>query len=342
MKIGNCDLNDQCMIIAEVGQAHEGSLGTAYAYVDAVAETGANAIKFQTHIASEESTKEDKFRVNFSKQDATRYDYWNRMEFTREQWVELANYSRSKGLVFLSTAFSNKAVDILYEASCPAWKVGSGDLLTLPLLDKMVEKGGPILLSTGMASWKEVDEVYQHLVRKTNEIAIFQCTTDYPCLPTNWGLNNISAIRERYNVPVGFSDHSGEIYSGLAAATVGVDLLEVHVVFSKKCFGPDTKASLTIEDLASLVKGVRKIETAKKHPVDKDKMSAEKKELKTLFSRSIVAARKLKKGHVITNDDLQFKKPNLGIDAKYYKKVIGRIVLDDVEKDQYLSESELK
>lgn len=330
------------MIIAEIGQAHDGSLGTAYAYVDAVAETGADAIKFQTHFAGEESTPQDKFRIKFSKQDATRYDYWKRMEFSRQEWIDLAAYARAKGLIFLSTAFSIKAVEVLSEAQCPAWKVGSGDLLTFPLLDRMIEKGGPILLSTGMASWKDIDEAFQYVSSRTNQLAMFQCTTEYPCLPEHWGLNNIARLRDRYNIPVGFSDHSGEIYSGLAAAVYGVSMLEVHVVFSKKCFGPDTKASLTIEELTTLADGVKKIRLAYEHPVEKDDLANRSKEIRQLFSRSVVAARDLPKGHILTMNDLAFKKPNLGTDSKFYKEFLDKKLTTDVEADEYLSEEQLR
>src|SRR6478735_7224173 len=140
-----------CIIVGEVAQAHDGSLGLAHAFIDAIAAAGADAVKFQTHIAAAESTPGEPFRVKFSKQDATRYDYWKRMEFTPEQWQGLRDHALEKGLVFLSSAFSLAAVDLLEVLGMPAWKVGSGEIGTLPMLEKMARTGKPVLLSNGLA-----------------------------------------------------------------------------------------------------------------------------------------------------------------------------------------------
>src|SRR4051812_45160420 len=147
-----------CLVIAEIGQAHDGSLGTAHAYIDAIAEAGADAVKFQTHIAAAESTPGEPFRVKFSPQDATRYDYWKRMEFTEPQWHALAEHARERGLIFLSTPFSSEAVELLARVGVPAWKVGSGEVTSLPLLAQMAATKLPVLVSSGMSSWEELDQ----------------------------------------------------------------------------------------------------------------------------------------------------------------------------------------
>jgi N,N'-diacetyllegionaminate synthase len=130
-----------CSIIAEVAQAHDGSLGMAHAFIDAAAAAGVDAIKFQTHIAAEESTAAEPWRVKFSKQDATRFDYWKRMEFAPEQWAGLKQHAEEKGLMFLSSAFSHAAVDLLRKLGMPAWKVASGELTNLPLIAHMAKDG---------------------------------------------------------------------------------------------------------------------------------------------------------------------------------------------------------
>ena len=178
-----------CMIVAEVAQAHDGSLGTAHAYIDAIAKAGADAVKFQTHIAAAESTPAETFRVRFSPQDATRIDYWRRLEFTREQWRGLSDHAKQAGLIFLSTPFSSEAVELLQALDVPAWKVGSGELTNLPLLEQMALTGKTMLLSSGMASWKELDEAVAVRRKAAAPVAVLQCTTAYPCPPERIGLN---------------------------------------------------------------------------------------------------------------------------------------------------------
>jgi N,N'-diacetyllegionaminate synthase len=331
-----------CFVIAEVGQAHDGSLGTAHAYIDAIAKTGANAVKFQTHIAEAESTHDDKFRTNFSYQDKTRYEYWRRMEFTTDQWAGLAEHAKRVGLIFLSSPFSEQAVDLLEGVGCPAWKLGSGEISSIPLLRRILMTGKPVLLSSGLASWKELETAVDMIRRMGVPFGIFQCTTRYPCPPESWGLNVIAELRRRYGCPVGFSDHSGTIVSGIAAATLGVNMLEVHVTFSRACFGPDVSSSLTLEELSELVKGVRQIEAALASPLDKDLAAENLNELKVLFSKSIVASRNLPKGHIITLEDIAFKKPGTGIPAREYEAIIGQILKNEVSANSFIARTDLK
>jgi N,N'-diacetyllegionaminate synthase len=145
-----------CLIIGEVAQMHDGSLGTAHAYIDAVAGAGADGVKFQTHIAAAESTPGEPWRVKFSPQDSTRYQYWKRMEFSEEQWRGLAEHARDRGLIFLSSAFSAEAVELLERLGMAAWKVGAGEVSNLPLIERMARTGRPVLLSSGMSGWADV------------------------------------------------------------------------------------------------------------------------------------------------------------------------------------------
>src|SRR5262245_22302272 len=147
----------KAFIIAEVAQAYDGSLGLAHAFIDAAADAKADAVKFQMHIASEESTREEPFRVLFSQQDATRYDYWRRMEFTSDQWVGLAEHARKRGLAFLSSAFSVRAVELLSGIGVDAWKLASGEHRSGDVLDRICSTGLPVLVSTGMSPYAEID-----------------------------------------------------------------------------------------------------------------------------------------------------------------------------------------
>jgi N-acetylneuraminate synthase len=330
-----------CLIVAEVAQAHDGSLGTAHAYIDAVARTGADAIKFQTHIAAAESTPEERFRVKFSHQDATRYAYWKRMEFTEEQWHGLAAHTRERGLIFLSTPFSFEAVDLLERIGVPAWKVGSGEVNNFPMVKHMAQTRKPVLLSSGMSPWAELDEAVAYVRQYDAPVAVFQCTTAYPCPPEKLGLNVLTEIRQRYGCPVGLSDHSGTIYAGLAATTLGANMLEVHIVFSRDCFGPDVPASVTTAELKQLVEGVRFIEKALTQPVDKEATALDLAELRRVFGKSVVAARDLPADHYLRETDLTLKKPGTGIPAARLSEVAGRKLKRAVLADALLSEDDL-
>jgi N,N'-diacetyllegionaminate synthase len=335
------NIRQRCLIIGEVAQAHDGSLGAAHAYIDAVANAGADAVKFQTHIAAAESTPGEPWRVKFSRQDATRYDYWRRMEFTAEQWCGLAEHARERGLIFLSSAFSREAVELLESIGVPAWKVGAGEVTNLPLLERMARTGKPVLLSSGMATWAELDAAVACVRGNGAPAAVLQCTTAYPCPPEKLGLNVIADLRERYRCPVGLSDHSATIYAGLAAVTLGADLLEVHATFSRECFGPDVVASLTTAELRQLVEGVRFIERTLASPVDKEAMAADLGPLRRMFTKSVVARRELAAGAVLCAEDLTVKKPGTGIPAARLPELIGRRLRVAVATDQLLQESDL-
>ena len=331
-----------CLLVAEIGQAHDGSLGTAHAYIDAVAKTGADAIKFQTHIASAESTPAEPFRIKFSSQDRTRYDYWRRIEFTEEQWHGLAEHARACGLLFLSTPFSPQAVDLLERVGMPAWKVGSGDVSNLPLIERMARTLRPVVLSSGMSPWRELDAAVKKVRECGAPIAVLQCTTAYPCPPEKVGLNVLAEMRERYGCPVGLSDHSGRIYSGLAARALGANIIETHVVFSRDCFGPDVPASVTVSELKQLAEGIRFIERILASPVIKETVASELSDLRRMFGKSLVAAKDLTSGHLLGADDLALKKPGTGIPASRLSELIGRRLRVSVTADSLLSEEHLQ
>jgi N-acetylneuraminate synthase len=330
-----------CLIIAEVAQAHDGSLGQAHRYIDAAARAGVDAVKFQTHIAHAESTPAETFRVPFSRQDASRYDYWKRMEFSADQWGELSAHAREAGLLFLSSAFSEEAVDLLSRVGMPAWKVGSGEVTNTPLIAYMASKGQPVLLSSGMSSWEDLDAAVATVRQAGVDVGVMQCTTSYPCPPEKVGLNVLDELRTRYGAPVGLSDHSARVETGLAAVALGASMLEFHVVFSRDSFGPDTSSSLTIDQTAQLVEGVRYIECMRDHPVDKGAIASSLHELKTLFGKSVVAATDLKQGHRLDRTDLALKKPGGGIPPAALSEVLGRTLARDVAEDTALGEEDL-
>lgn len=337
-------LNDPsgCLVIAEVGQAHEGSLGNALAYIDAAAAAGADAVKFQTHIAAAESTPREPWRVRFSPQDETRFGYWKRMEFTPAQWELLASRAAERGIFFLSSAFSFEAVDLLERIGVPAWKVGAGETVNLPLIERMARTGKPVLLSSGMSGWAEMDAAVACVRAAGAPVAVFQCTTKYPCPAEDTGLNVLAELRQRYGCPVGLSDHSGVTHAGIAAAALGASMIEVHITFSRACFGPDVPASLTLDELATLVQGARFVKTALAHPVDKDAMAAGMSILKRTFGRSIVAARDLAPGTRLAASDIALRKPGGGLPPDRFHSIPGRVLRREIAANEALTEEDFE
>ncbi len=342
-RVPELDFNDRVLTIGEVGQAHDGSLGTAHAFVDAIADAGADGVKFQTHIAAAESRTDEPWRVRFSREDDTRYEYWRRTEFSAEAWAGLRRHADDRGLLFLSSPFSLEAVDLLSRVGVAAWKVASGEVANPPLLDAVAQTGQPVVLSSGMSGWAELDCAVERLRGSgTGPLAVLQCTSAYPVAPERLGLNVLAEIRERYGCATGLSDHSGTIYPSLAAVTLGACVLEVHVTLSREMFGPDVPASVTSGELRMLVDGVRYLGAALAAPVDKDAAATEMEPMRALFGRSLLARRALPAGHVLTASDLAAKKPGGGIPPARLEALVGRRLRRALEPDGLLREEDLE
>ena len=332
----------RCLIIGEVALSHDGSLGLAHKFVDAIADAGADAVKFQTHIAAAESTPAEPFRVEFSRQDVSRYAYWKRMEFTAEQWHGLAEHCAERGVIFVSSPFSIEAVDLLERIGQPLWKIASGEVSNTRLLDHVLRTRKPVVLSTGLSPVAETDAAVARVRAAGVPVGVLQCTTAYPCPPERIGLNLLPVYRERYGGWVGLSDHSATIYPGLAGAALGIDILELHVALSREMFGPDVVASVTTGELRQLVEGVRFIERMRANPVDKEASARDAEPLRRLFTRSVVARRALPAGTVLAAADLAIKKPGTGLPPERLADLIGRTLRRPVEADQLLATDDVE
>ena len=328
-------------ILAEVGQAHDGSLGILHSYIDTLSQAGVDAVKFQMHIAEAESSEYEPFRVKFSYEDNSRYDYWKRMEFSLDQWHEIKKHCDDVGVEFVCSPFSNMSVDWLIDLNVQKYKIGSGEVGNFLMLEKIAKTGKEIILSSGMSSFNELDETINFLKKFDNKISILQCTTKYPTDSKDIGLNVIEELRNRYNIEVGLSDHSGVIYPSLAAVSLGAQILEFHAVFDKNMFGPDSNSSLTISEITQLVEGVRFIEESLENKIDKSDTS-KFKNLKDIFEKSLAINKNMKSGEVITFDDLEAKKPsNKGIPAKIFSQVIGKKLKNNIKKWDFLKEGDV-
>lgn len=329
------------MIIAEIAQAHDGSLGILHSYIDALATTGVDAVKFQTHIAEAESSAYEPFRVKFSYEDATRFDYWRRMEFTPEQWAGIKQHCDDKGLEFISSPFSNMAVDLLEKLGVKRYKVGSGEITNHLLLQKIASTQKPVILSSGMSSWAELDAAVNIFQSKNIPVSVLQCISAYPAKPEQWGLHIIQQLKLRYNIPVGYSDHSGDIYACLAAAALGAEIFEFHAVFDKRMFGPDAPASIAIDDIARLAIGIKHITTALQNTTAKD--NAGMQQMKSIFEKSLAVNTSLPKGTVLQFEHLEAKKPKgHGLNAADYTQVIGKILTNNKQQWDFLQAADIE
>ena len=328
-------------IIAEVGQAHDGSFEIALEYIDALAKTGVNAVKFQIHIADAESSIHEPFRIKFSDRDKTRFDYWKRMEFKLEEWKQLKASCDEKGVEFLASPFSNAAVDLLEKIGVKRYKIGSGEVNNFLLLEKIARTGKPVILSSGMSSMEELDAAVNFMKERKMELSVLQCTTAYPTQPENYGLNVIPELKERYGVTVGYSDHSAKMETCIAATALGAEILEFHAVFDRNSLGPDASSSLEMEEISQLVNAVKNIRTSLNNPVDKSD-STIFEGLKNIFEKSLSVNKDLPAGHILTFDDLEAKKPKgYGLDASRFEEVIGKKLKKELKKWDFLTEQEV-
>jgi N,N'-diacetyllegionaminate synthase len=332
---------EPCFIIAEVGQAHDGSLGMAHSYIDLAADIGVDAIKFQTHIASSESTLNEEFRVKFSLQDSSRFAYWRRMEFSPEQWAGLAEHAGKRNLIFLSSAFSLQAVDLLKNIGMAAWKIGSGELSNVSLLHAICSTGQPILLSTGMSDYASIEKAVSFIKSYGVDYCLFQCTSNYPVALSNVGLNVMTDLMQKFGCPVGLSDHSGLIYPALAAMALGASLVEAHIVFDRRMFGPDASSSLVPDEFLCLTKARDAFHKMKSSPVNKDSLAYNLSEMRSLFGRSVSLVSDMSRGTIISADMLTLKKPGNGISEEHMASLVGRRLKRDVVSEYLLTWDDL-
>jgi N-acetylneuraminate synthase len=325
------------LIIAEIGSVHDGSFGNAIKLIEAAAACGADAAKFQTHIAAAETLRNAPMPAYFKGEP--RFEYFERTGFTRNQWRELKQACDDNKVLFLSSPFSLEAVDLLEDAGVGTYKIPSGEVTNIPLLEKVRQTGKPALLSSGMSDWTELDAAMAAL--KGAPVTILQCTSAYPCKPEEVGLNVIGEMAARYKVPVGFSDHTIGYAASFAAAAMGATVIEKHFTYSRLMYGSDAKHSMEPEEFRIFAQGLRDIWKMRSHPVNKGDVSAFS-EMKRIFQKSIVLQREVKKGTGLKMADLAFKKPGDGIPASQYQNVLGRQAVHDLAPDHQLSWDDIR
>ena len=324
-------------IIAEIGSVHDGSFGNACRLIDAAAACGADTVKFQTHIAEAESLPDAPAPSYFTAEP--RLEYFRRTAFSVEQWGALKRRCADAGVVFLSSPFSLEAVDLLEEVGVDTYKVPSGEVSNTPLLERIALTGKPVLLSSGMSDWAELDRAVSTL-GVGGPVTVMQCTSLYPCTPEKVGLNVILEMGKRYGLPVGFSDHTLGSAAAFAAAALGATVIEKHFTFSRRMYGSDAANAMEPGEFRAFAEGLRAIWQMRAHPVDKNDVS-DFAEMRHVFQKSVVAARNLPAGHVLAFEDLAFKKPGDGIPSGAYAELLGRKLARSIEKNQKLQLQDL-
>jgi len=234
-----------------------------------------------------------------------------------------------------------EAVDLLERVGVKCYKVGSGEVTNLPMLDVIGQTGKPVLLSSGMSTWAELDEAVNTLLRHHRQITVLQCTSEYPCPYEEVGLNVMLEMRTRYDLLVGLSDHTMTPYASFVAVALGATVIEKHFTFSRLMYGSDARHSLVPAEFSDMVAGIRAIETMLGNPVQKDMMAASLTTMKEIFEKSIVTVQDIPNGTILTEEMLGIKKPGTGIPASELKKVIGRCTARDLAKDTLLQPDDL-
>lgn len=324
-------------LIAEIGSAHDGSFGNACRLIEAAAASGADVVKLQTHIAEAETLADAPSPSYFTGE--SRFEYFQRTSFSEAQWRQLVGLAASVGVAFLSSPFSLEAVDLLEEVGVDEYKVPSGEVTNLPMLERIADTGKPVLLSSGMSNWHELDAAVATLARG-GQVTLLQCSSIYPCPLERVGLNVMAEMRERYGLPVGFSDHTQGSVAAIAAVVLGATVIEKHFTFSRLMYGSDAPLATEPEEFRVLADAIRAAEILRTSAVDKDDLEPYS-DMKRVFEKSVVTASTIPVGTPIEAHHLAFKKPGNGIRASEWRSLLGRRTALDLPADTLLSEDHL-
>ena len=325
-------------IIAEVGSVHDGSFGNAKRLIDVAAECGTDLVKFQTHIASAETLPDAPMSPYFKGEP--RYEYFERTAFNLQQWQGLKAHCDEIGVEFLSAPFSIEAVELLEKVGVARYKVPSGEVTNLPLLEVMGQTGKPIFLSSGMSSWPELDKAVETILSYHKHLTILQCTSEYPCPYEQVGLNVMLEMKDRYKLPVGLSDHTMTNYAAFAAVVLGASVIEKHFTFSRYLYGSDANHSLEPAEFGEMARGIRAIETILSSLVDKSDVKR-LRIMKQTFEKSLVSLVDIPKGKAITREMIGTKKPGTGLPTHRYKELLGRRALHNISANKVLQEEDI-
>ncbi|MCH1544217.1 MAG: N-acetylneuraminate synthase [Bacteroidia bacterium] len=341
-------MSKRTIIIAEAGVNHNGSLERALSLVDCAAEAGVDFVKFQTfkaeNIVNKEAQKADYQIKNTTSKAQTQFEMLKKLEMESDWYPALMKRCEEKGVRFLSTGFDTESIDFLDAIKVPFYKIPSGEITNKPYLQHIARKGKDIILSTGMAHLQEVKDAVEVIEKEgvnRNQITVLHCNTEYPTPMEDVNLLAMKHIAQELGVKVGYSDHTLGIEVPIAAVALGACVIEKHFTLDRNLPGPDHAASLEPEELKALVEGIRNIEKAIGGTGVKEPSKSEQKNM-AVARKSLHAARSLQKGCVIKQEDLIALRPGTGISPMEIDRIIGRVLVNDVEKQTLLKESDLE
>ena len=324
-------------IIAEGCDNHFGNLDKAKEMSLQAKLAGADAIKFQHHIPDEEMLPDIPMSDNFN---MPLYEFLKKYALTLKQHIEIKAYCESVGIQYLCTPFSWKAAQELNKIGVDAFKIGSGEMTDIPTLKNITGFGKPMIVSTGMSTLEEIDTTYNLLINANVPLVLMNCVSEYPPVYEDINLKLIHRMYDRYSrAIIGHSDHTPDLYTCFAAVTLGAKVIEKHVVLDKRQQGPDLSVSIDFFELASLVEGTRKIESALD---DKKKVHEKEEEIRKWAFRSLVSTKKISAGEVITEEMIWAKRPGTGIPSHMRDKVVGLKAKRDIPSNSLLSWHDLE
>jgi N,N'-diacetyllegionaminate synthase len=324
-------------VIAEAGANHNGDLAIARELIDVAAAAGADAVKFQTYTGAQlYSSKTPRFE--YLKDERSPAELLDALALPREWQPQLAEHARARGISFFSSPFDADAVDTLAAAGVPAMKIASFELVDLPLIRHTAAVGVPVILSTGMATYGEIEDALGAVAETGNrEVALLRCASLYPSPPEIMNLRAMSTMRGAFGIPVGLSDHTTGISVPIGSAALGAELVEKHFTLSRDMEGPDHPFALEPDELRAMIAGIREIEAALGNGRLDGPSEAEAVEMYRLGRRSIVAARDIPEGTTITREMLTTKRPGYGIKPKHIDALVGRSARTDIEFDDVIT-----
>ncbi len=334
-------MNTRVLIIAEAGVNHNGSLDIAKRLVDEAADAGVDIVKFQTFKAEKlvsKSAKQAEYQQhNMGKTDDSQYSMLKKLELSPLQHEELIDYCREKGIRFFSTAFDMDSIEYLHSLNLGLWKIPSGEITNYPYLRKIAQYGEPVILSTGMCELSDIEAAIQVLLSyglQKKQITVLHCNTEYPTPMRDVNLKAMLEIERKFGVAVGYSDHTEGIEVPIAAVALGATVIEKHFTLDKNMNGPDHKASLEPKDLRAMVKAIRNIEQAlgSGHKV----ISASERKNIEVARKSIVAACPIRKGDLLTDENLTVMRPGNGISPMRWEEVIGTYATRNYQEEELI------
>lgn len=347
IKIGNkiIKTGGKPFIIAEAGVNHNGRLDLALKLIDVVADTGADAIKFQTFKAEQvvmDNTEMAEYQKKNIGKTQNQLDMLRKLEFNEAWYPKVIAHCKKKRLIFLSTPHGGfDSIDLLQKLRVPAFKFGSGDLTSLPLLEYAAKFGKPIILGTGMATITEIKEAVQTIKKTGNsKIIVLHCTSNYPCPSDEVNLRAMQTMIRELDVLIGYSDHTLGSQVPVMAVTLGACLIEKHFTLDNSMPGPDHRASANPETFKKMVDEISTVETIMGSSIKKP-LSGEVK-LQKIARKSIVSLTNIKKGEVLTINNIGIKRPGTGLEPGYFSRLIGSKAARDIKSDSLIKKGDLK